>query len=280
MDFHKAIAHMSSFLLPLLVEPDELERQLGQESILLVDLCKPETYTQSHIPGAVHLDYTQIVAVNKPVMGLLPSESQLNEVFSSIGLLPEHHVVAYDDEGGGRASRLLWTLEAMSHSRFSLLNGGLHAWALERRPLKSGIETQARSQYRVQRRETVIADKAYILKHLGDPAVVLLDARSVDEYRGSKRFAERGGHIPGAVNLDWLQTMDRDRGLRFKPAEELRALLATLGVTPDKEVVCYCQSHHRSAHSCMMLKSLGFTRVRGYPGSWSDWGNSPDTPIE
>jgi thiosulfate/3-mercaptopyruvate sulfurtransferase len=271
---------MPAALLPLIVEPEELERQLGQESILLVDLCKPEIYAQSHIPGAVHLDYAQIVAVNKPVMGLLPDDIQLNEVFSSIGLTPEHHVVAYDDEGGGRAARLLWTLEATGHARFSLLNGGLHAWTQERRPLKSGIETRARSQYRVQRNAKVIADKAYILKHLGNPAVVLLDARSVDEYRGAKRFAERAGHIPGAVNLDWLQTMDRDRGLRFKPAEELRTLLASLGVTPDKEVVCYCQSHHRSAHSCMMLKSLGFTRVRGYPGSWSDWGNSPDTPIE
>lgn len=271
---------MSSFLLPLLVEPDELERQLGQESILLVDLCKPETYGRSHIPDAVHLDYAQIVAVNKPVMGLLPSESQLNEVFSSIGLTPEHHVVAYDDEGGGRAARLLWTLEAMGHTRYSLLNGGLHAWTPERRPLKSGTETRAHSHYRAQRNDAAIADKAYILKHLGDPAVVLLDARSADEYLGSKRFAERGGHIPGAVNLDWMQTMDRNRGLRFKPAEELRALLASLGVTPDKEVVCYCQSHHRSAHSCMMLKSLGYPRVRGYPGSWSDWGNSSDTPIE
>lgn len=266
--------------LPLIVEPEELEHQLGQEAILVVDLCKPEIYAQSHIPGAVHLDYAQIVAVNRPVMGLLPSESQLNEVFSSIGLTPEHHVVAYDDEGGGRASRLLWTLEAMSHSRFSLLNGGLHAWTLEQRALKSGTETRAHSHYRVQRQETVIADKSYILKHIGDPTVVLLDARSVDEYLGSKRFAERGGHIPGAVNLDWLQTMDRDSGLRFKPAEELRAMLTALGVTPDKEVVCYCQSHHRSAHSCMMLKNLGFTRVRGYPGSWSDWGNSPDTPVE
>ena len=109
---------------------------------------------------------------------------------------------------------------------------------------------------------------------------MLLDARSTDEYLGSKRFAERGGHIPGAVNLDWMQTMDRNRGLRFKPAEELRTMLTSLGVTPDREVVCYCQSHHRSAHSCMMLKSLGFARVRGYPGAWSDWGNSPDTPIE
>lgn len=266
--------------LPWIVEPEELERQLGQESILVVDLCKPEIHAQSHIPGAVHLDYAQIVAVNKPVMGLVPGESQLNEAFSSIGLTPEHHVVAYDDEGGGRASRLLWTLEAMGHTRYSLLNGGLHAWTLERRTLKSGDENRAHSRYRVQRNDTVIADKTYILKHLGDPAMALLDARSADEYLGSKRFAERGGHIPGAVNLDWLQTMDRDRGLRFKPADELRALLASLGVTPDKEVVCYCQSHHRSAHSCMLLKSLGFTRVRGYPGSWSDWGNSPDTPVE
>jgi len=271
---------MPTAQLPLIVEPEELEHQLGQEAILVVDLCKPEIYAQSRIPGAVHLDYAQIVAVNRPVMGLLPSESQLNEVFSSIGLTPEHHVVAYDDEGGGRASRLLWTLEAMGHTRFSLLNGGLHAWTQERRPLKNGTETRAHSYYRAQRQEAVIADKNYILKHIGDPSVVLLDTRSLDEYLGSKRFAERGGHIPGAVNLDWLQTMDRDRGLRFKPVDELRAMLTALGVTPDKEVVCYCQSHHRSAHSCMMLKNLGFTRVRGYPGSWSDWGNSPDTPVE
>jgi thiosulfate/3-mercaptopyruvate sulfurtransferase len=271
---------MSAPLLPLIVEPKELEGLLGQEAILVIDLCKPETYVQSHIPDAVHLDYAQIVVTNKPVMGLLPNEDQLNEVFSSTGLTPEHHVVAYDDEGGGRASRLLWTLEAMGHTRYSLLNGGLRAWNLELLKLKSGIETRARSNYRVRRNNAVIANKSYILKHLGDPAIMLLDARTVDEYLGNKRFAERGGHIPGAINLDWMQTMDRDLGLRFKPAETLRAMLTSLGVTPEQEIVCYCQSHHRSAHSCVMLKNLGYPRVRGYPGSWSDWGNSTDTPVE
>ncbi len=202
---------MSTPQLPLIVEPEELERQLGQESILVVDLCKPEIYAQSHIPGAVHLDYAQIVAVNKPVMGLLPNESQLNEVFSSIGLTPEHHVVAYDDEGGGRASRLLWTLEAMGHTRFSLLNGGLHAWTLERRALKSGTETRARSQYRVQRRETVIADKSlhtetpggsgggaagYALGRRVSRQQTLRRARRAYSGRGQSRLAANHGSRP------------------------------------------------------------------------------------
>jgi thiosulfate/3-mercaptopyruvate sulfurtransferase len=271
---------MPSSFLPLVVEPEELESSPGAGPIVIVDLCKPEIYAQSHIPGAVHINYAQIVAARKPVMGLLPDDNQLNEVLSSIGLTRDHHVVAYDDEGGGRASRLLWTLDAIGHERFSLLNGGLHAWAGERRPLRAGNETRPHSRYRAQRRDSAIADKAYILKHLGDPSLALLDARSADEYHGIKRFAERGGHIPGAVNLDWIHTMDPGRQLRFKPAEELRTTLATLGVTPDKEVVCYCQSHHRSAHSYIMLRNLGFERVRGYPGSWSEWGNSPGTPVE
>ena len=271
---------MSSLKLPLVVEPQELERHLGEDSLLLVDLCKPAVYLESHIPGAIHLDYANIVAVNKPVMGLLPGDEQLIEIFSSIGLTPDRFVVAYDDEGGGRASRLLWTLDAMGHKQFALLNGGLHAWNMEQRSLTNKNEDLRHGQFRAQRNNAVIADKAYVLKNLGNPAVVFLDARSEDEFHGFKRFTERAGHIPGAVHLDWLTTMDRERGLRFKPAEDLRALLQSRGVTADKEVVCYCQSHHRSAHSYIMLKYLGYTQVRGYPGSWSDWGNSPETPIE
>ena len=82
------------------------------------------------------------------------------------------------------------------------------------------------------------------------------------------------------MNLDWTETMDRQRNLRLKPAAELLARLEALGVTPDKQVVTYCQTHHRSSHSYVMLKALGFSRVKGYPGSWSEWGNLADTPIE
>jgi thiosulfate/3-mercaptopyruvate sulfurtransferase len=109
---------------------------------------------------------------------------------------------------------------------------------------------------------------------------VLVDARSPPEYSGEKRLAQRGGHIPGAVNFDWINAMDMQNNLRLKPAEVLSQSLAGLGVTQDKEVIVYCQTHHRSAHTYIVLKSLGYTKIKGYPGSWSEWGNQGDTPIE
>jgi thiosulfate/3-mercaptopyruvate sulfurtransferase len=271
---------MSQIRLPLIVEPTELQAHLGTEGLLIVDLSRPESYVQAHVPGAVPLDYAQIVAARPPAMGLLPEPERLSEVFGSIGMTPDSHVVAYDDEGGGRAARLLWTLEVIGHPHYSLLNGGLHAWVNEHHPLSAAPVRSARRSYSVAYRDHAVADKRYLLDHLHDPGVVIVDARSPAEYRGEDRRAQRAGHIPGAVNFDWLNAIDRTRNLRLKPAEELRRVLRELGVTPDKEVIAYCQTHHRSAHTYIMLKSLGYPRVRGYPGSWSEWGNCPQTPVE
>ncbi|HYA38510.1 MAG TPA: sulfurtransferase [Candidatus Methylomirabilis sp.] len=271
---------MNQASLPLILEPAELEKHLGAESLLIVDLSRPEIYAQAHVPGAAHLDYAQIVVARPPVMGALPNDDQLSGVLGSIGMTPEIHVVACDDEGGGRAARLLWTLDAIGHPHYSLLNGGLQAWINERHPVNAEPARRPRRSYPVSFRGGAVADRNYILDRIGDPNVVIVDARTPAEFRGEDRRAERAGHIPGAVNFDWVIEIDRTRNLRLKPAEELRRALSRLGVTPDKEIIAYCQTHHRSAHTYITLKSLGYPRVRGYPGSWSEWGNSPDTPIE
>ncbi len=271
---------MTQALFPLIVEPAELEKHLGAENLLIVDLCRPETYAQTHVPGAVHLDYAQIVAARPPAMGMLPDAAPLSNVLGSTGMTPDHHVVAYDDEGGGRASRLLWTLDVIGHYRHSLLNGGLHAWLNDRHRVSHELVMKTRTNCTVKFDNKVVADKNYIMKHLRDTGVITVDARSPAEYRGETRRAERNGHIPGAVNFDWMSAIDQARSARLKPAEELKRVLAGLGATPDKEVITYCQTHHRSAHTYIVLKSLGYPRVRGYPGSWSEWGNSPETPIE
>ena len=271
---------MNTLDLPLLVEPDILENTLGYENLLIIDLSKAETYRKLHIPGAVHLDYVQITAGRKPVMGLLPEAGTLDTLFTSIGIDEQAHIIAYDDEGGGRAARLLWTLDMAGHEHASLLNGGLHAWANEDHPHTDEPATPVAKQFHTRYNDKPSADSAYIRERLGNADTCLLDVRTPAEYNGTKRFAERGGHIPGAVNIEWTQMMNQSRNLRFKPDDELIPLLESVGATPDKEVIVYCQSHHRSAHSYIVLKHLGFKQLKGYPGSWSDWGNNPDLPVE
>ena len=247
--------------------------------MLVVDLSQTQFHHQSHIPGAVPIDYAQMVSAKPPVMGLLPTEEQLNTLFSSLGLTRETHVVAYDNEGGGRASRLLWTLEAVGHSRFSLLNGGFNAWHGEGHPTDTRLTDIVARPYTVHMNDEPVAEKNYILTHIHDPSTCLVDCRSPAEYAGQDLRARRGGHIPGAVNIEWTRALDPQRHMRLKSKDELTSLYQQADITPDKQIIVYCQTHHRSALSYIALKSLGY-QVRGYPGSWSEWGNDPDTPVE
>jgi len=274
---------MTNTPLPLVIEAEQLQPLLGTPGLLIIDLCKPGTYARAHVPGAIHMDYARVVMVQKPMMGLLPDVDALSQLFSIIGLTPDTQIVAYDDEGGGRAARLLWTLDAIGHRQLSLLNGGLHAWANEGHPLEATPAIPQPSEYHASFNNTgnnPVAQRNEILDGLNDSNRVLLDSRSPEEYRGEKKLAARPGRIPGAVNLDWFNVMDKTNNTRLKPETELRDLLTTRGVTPDKTVIVYCQTHHRSALTYWVLKLLGYPDIKGYPGSWSDWGNREDTPVE
>lgn len=266
---------------PLLIEPDQLDKLSDGENVLIVDLCSVENYIKYHIPGAVHLDYGRIVAGHRPVMGLIPDSESLSTTLGATGITPDTWVIAYDDEGGGRSGRLAWTLEIVGHRRFSCVNGGLIAWINEgHRVSNQPVTPKPATNYPIAWDDSPIALRTYILEHLGDPGTCLLDTRSQGEYTGEKKLAQRGGHIPGAVHFEWTDAMDKNNFFKLRTEDELRSSLAACGATPDKEIIAYCQTHHRSSHTWLALKHLGYERVKGYPGAWSDWGNQPDIPVE
>ncbi len=266
--------------LDLIIEPEQLEAVLHDPSVVIVDLCRAKQYKKAHIPGAHFVNYPDILRVEKPVMGLLPTDEQFSRLVSGLGITADTHVVAYDDEGGGCASRFIWTLHVFGHSKASLLNGGLFSWANEGHRLTKDVPERQPSDYTLMNTGRYNVDRDYIVQHLGDEHMKLLDARSEKEYAGTKKFANRGGHIPGAVRYEWTDAMDRSNNLRLLPADTIRQQLEQSGITPDKEVIVYCQTHHRSAFSYVMLRALGYEDVKGYPGSWSEWGNRDDTPVE
>lgn len=265
----------------LLIEPNDLEQRLNNDNIVIVDLCKAKQYTQAHIPGAHFINYTDIVHIKKPVMGLLPDEKNFSQLVSNLGINENTHVIAYDDEGGGCASRFIWTLNVFGHKNTSLLNGGLHSWSNEGHALSNEEPASVTpANYSLSNTGQYTTNSEYIQQHLNDENTVLLDTRSEAEFNGEKVFADKAGHIPGAINFEWTDAMDRGNNLRLLPTGIIEQRLEQLDVTKDKEVICYCQSHHRSAFTYLMLRHLGYENVKGYPGSWSDWGNQADTPIE
>lgn len=264
----------------LIIEPHHLEDMLDDKNLVIVDLCKAKQFAKAHIPNALFVSYQDIIHIDKPIMGLLPDNDSFSKLLSALGITADTHVVAYDDEGGGCAARFIWTLFVFGHSNATLLNGGLQNWANGGHKLSNQPSVATPSDYWLTNSGMYTADRNYVEKHLNDENVVLLDARTNVEYTGEKKFAEKGGHIPGAIRYEWTDAIDKLDNLRMRDADIIQHELDELGLTKDKEIICYCQTHHRSAYSWLMLRYLGYENVKGYPGSWSDWGNQSDTLVE
>jgi|FLOH01.1.fsa_nt_gi thiosulfate/3-mercaptopyruvate sulfurtransferase len=281
---------MNSPPLPLILEPEALNQMPASDSLLIIAVVQAQVFATHHLPGSVLIEPAELVCGIKPAVGKLPDRDHLSAVFSRVGLRDDVHVIAYDDEGGGWAGRLIWTLDILGHHNYSYLNGGLPAWLKLGLPLESGSATlpgaevltasaSAPSTFVAEPDSSLLVDRQMVMAQLDDPNSIVWDARSEEEYNGSKITAQRNGHIPGAVNLDWLQLMDRDNDLRLQPLQAIASKLESLGITRDKKIITHCHTHHRSGLTYLVGKALGYD-IKAYDGSWSEWGNHADTPIE
>ncbi|MFT6029712.1 MAG: thiosulfate/3-mercaptopyruvate sulfurtransferase [Oleiphilaceae bacterium] len=269
-------------LLPLLIEPEELQRVLSNHqhsTILLIDLASEERFLQAHIPGA-RLILPSETQTGPPTPGFSPSDDQLTFLMQRIGLTKDSHIVVYDDEGGGWAGRFIWLLDEIGHTKYSYLNGGIHAWAAANFALEKAAVPNSPSNINVNNKATNSMSANDIIEALKSNSIQVWDARSPMEYTGEKINAAKGGHIPGALNYEWTNAMDQSRNLRLKPLEQIKKELETIGISADKDTVTHCQSHHRSGLTYLLGKLLNFKSIKAYPGSWGEWGNLPNTPIE
>jgi len=244
---------------------------------LIVQVTTAEAYHAGHVPDAVHVEPNDLVSGIPPASGRLPSLEDLTGVFRRIGYTHDREVVTLDDEGGGWAGRLAWTLDIIGNPNWRYLDGGLRAWYAAGLPLTRTPTPVNPSSVEIAIDTGPVAEADDILTRLEDPDVVIWDCRSAAEFHGRRRAAKRAGHIPGAVNLDWLDLMDLDRNLCLK--ENARGLLAEHGIVSERDVITHCQTHHRSGLTYMVARLLGFPRIRAYHGSWSEWGNRTDTPV-
>ncbi len=270
---------------PVLVTTDWLAEHLGDEGLVVGEVDEnPDLYDEGHIPGAIKLHWRD--DLQDPVERDLVEKDAFEQLMSSRGISNETTIVLYGDKNNWFAAYAYWYLKIYGHEDVRILDGGRQKWIDESRELTTDEPQASPASYSARDRdETIRTRRDAVLQTIGRDALV--DVRSPQEYSGEliaapgyeQEGAQRAGHIPTAQSIPWAQAV-KDDGT-FKSADELRELYGAKGITPDRSVTAYCRIGERSAHTWFVLRELlGYEDVRNYDGSWTEWGNLIDVPIE
>jgi thiosulfate/3-mercaptopyruvate sulfurtransferase len=277
----------SGYANDVLVTTDWLADHLGGKGLAVAEVDEnPDLYDEGHIPGAVKLHWRE--DLQDPLERDLVDNERFEGLMAGRGIGNDTTVVLYGDKNNWFAAYAYWYLKIYGHGDVRLLDGGRQKWIDEGRELTTDVPPVAAGSYSAAARdETIRVYRDTVLAGLGDDSVALVDVRSPQEYSGEliappgyeQEGASRAGHIPGAQSIPWAQAVEDDG--TFKDAAALREFYAAKGITPDREVRAYCRIGERSAHTWFVLRELlGYPNVKNYDGSWTEWGNLVDVPIE
>ena len=252
------------------------------DNVRIVDVRVGPKYLMNHIPGAIHIDKSEFLETRGGVKSLVPDARGLEKLLDRYGITRDTTVVAYSEDSNPYSARFVWTLRYHGHDKSYVLDGGFDKWLKEGRPV-AVLPTWVKPTkgYKITSSRDIRAGADYIYTRLHNPSVVIWDTRSPGEFNGTVVRADRGGHIPGATHLNWVDLQKEVDGVRvLKSEDELRELLASAGINRELEIVAHCQTGIRSSYATLVLKSLDYENVRNFDGSWIEWANNSSLPIE
>ncbi len=264
-----------------LVSTSWVAERLDDKNLKIIDIRLPEDYAAGHIPDSVNLSYKELQVERDGVKGLIPSANEMATKLSALGIKDTDTIVVVDHIKNLWSSRLLWTLEVYGHGDTKLMDGSYALWESEGKKITSDSTSISSSKYSFtgEAKPELIISLQKVMESIDDETSIVLDTRSADEYAGRDVRAERGGHIPESIHVEWVQNVDADG--KFLPAEDLKNLYNSTSVTNDLDIYTLCQTAVRATHSWFVLQELlGYENVAVYDGSWTEWGNLENTPID